>query len=382
MPLIFVFANESVIVMAKIARLILASGENCADMRYAAGFSTPDEFFYYETQSVRGVIVSPLEFSRAVREAHPDAEVRAESEFGQNRIEIVKALGAMLRVGGFLVPQDFPLLWADRIREAGFSVKPQPGTFFPEREFKSEEEIGKITASQRAGEAGFMRAVMVLSEAGIGKDNMLFWRGEVLTSEILRAEIDLTMVRCGMLPTGTICAGGAQGAQPHNTGSGALYANSPIVMDIFPRSASTGYWGDLTRTVVKGRASALVKKAYETVLAARELGKSMVKAGAVPSEIHRAVAHSMEKAGFRTGKTGDSDFGFFHGLGHGVGLDIHEAPRLSPRNDVPLRGGEAVTVEPGLYYPEWGGIRLEDLVVVTAGGARCLTDAPDFLEIP
>ena len=222
----------------------------------------------------------------------------------------------------------------------------------------------------------------VLRETDIDSAGRLIWNGEVLTSEILRGEIDLEMVKLGMLPTGTICAGGEQGSQPHNVGSGPLFANRPIVMDIFPRSAETGYWGDLTRTVVRGRAPEIVRKAYDAVLAARELGKSLIAVGADPAEIHRAAAASMEKAGFRTGQNEKSAFGFFHGLGHGVGLDIHESPRLSPRNANPLRGGEVITVEPGLYYPEWGGIRLEDLVYLSPGnGPQCLTELEDFLEL-
>ena len=210
---------------------------------------------------------------------------------------------------------------------------------------------------------------------------MLYWNGNPLTSELLRAEIDVAMLRLGMLPTGTICAGGIQGSQPHNTGSGHLPADMPIVMDIFPRSAETGYWGDLTRTVVKGKASDLVKRAYDTVLLARESCKSAICAGANPAELHQLAVSIMEKAYFHTGHGEKGDFGFFHGLGHGVGLDIHESPRLSPRNPDVLKGGEVVTVEPGLYYPEWGGIRLEDLVYVTGDGCRCLTEIEDFLEI-
>ena len=239
-----------------------------------------------------------------------------------------------------------------------------------------------LPASGLRGRGVKSKDLAVLRETDIDSAGRLIWNGEVLTSEILRGEIDLEMVKLGMLPTGTICAGGEQGSQPHNVGSGPLFANRPIVMDIFPRSAETGYWGDLTRTVVRGRAPEIVRKAYDAVLAARELGKSLIAVGADPAEIHRAAAASMEKAGFRTGQNEKSAFGFFHGLGHGVGLDIHESPRLSPRNANPLRGGEVVTVEPGLYYPEWGGIRLEDLVYLSPGnGPQCLTELEDFLEL-
>lgn len=368
--------------MHKIARLIVASGEQSGDLRYAAGFSAPDEFIYFDDGSRRGVLMSALEFGRASRSAREGVEVHAESDFGRTRLEMLTALAAELRTEGFLVPADFPLHLADRLRESNLKVVAESGPFFPQREWKSPEEAEKIVLSQRAGEAGCRRAFSVLRETDADREGRLVWNGEVLTSERLRGEIDVELVRRGMLPTGTICAGGAQGSQPHNLGSGPLYAGQPIVLDIFPRSAETGYWGDLTRTVVRGRATDLVRRAYDAVLAARELGKSLVAIGAAPSEIHRAAAESMEKAGFRTGDGDRGPFGFFHGLGHGVGLDIHEAPRLSPRNPVPLRGGEVVTVEPGLYYPEWGGIRLEDLVRLSPeGSAYCLTELEDFLEL-
>lgn len=368
--------------MLKFARMILASGENCPDMRYAAGFSTPDEFFYYESGDVRGVICSALEFNRARSQARPGVAVRAESEFGgPDRVTVVRNLAAELQVDCFLVPQDFPFGTAEKLRQAGITVEPFDGVFFPEREFKSDEEIRQVTISQRAGEAGCRRAFEILRETEISRDRMLYWDSQPLTSELLRSEIDIAMVKLGMLPTGTICAGGIQGSQPHNTGSGHLPADMPIVMDIFPRSATSGYWGDLTRTVVRGKASDIVKKAYDAVLAARETCKAAVCTGANPAQLHQLAVSTMEKAGFYTGRGDKGDFGFFHGLGHGVGLDIHEAPRLSPRNPEPLKGGEIVTVEPGLYYPEWGGIRLEDLVVVKENGCCCLTELEDFLEI-
>ena len=284
--------------MHKIVRLIVASGEQCADLRYAAGFSTPDEFIYFDDGTRRGVVMSALEYGRAIHSAPRDVEVHAETEFGRNRLEILSGIASMLRSGVFLVPADFPLALADRLRENGFKVVPETGAFFPSREWKRPEEVEEIVRSQRAGEAGCRRAFAVLRETDVDRSGRLVWNGEILTSEILRGEIDVEMVRLGMLPTGTICAGGEQGAQPHNIGSGPLFADRPIVMDIFPRSARSGYWGDLTRTVVRGRASDLVKRAYDAVLAARELGKSLIAIGADPAEIHRAAAESMEKAGF------------------------------------------------------------------------------------
>jgi Xaa-Pro aminopeptidase len=274
------------------------------------------------------------------------------------------------------------LLWADQLRGKGLIIQANAESFFPEREFKELHEVEKITRSLRAAEAGCRRAIEVLRQSEIGKDRVLFWQGEPLTSEMLRYEIDSTMMKHGMLATGTICAGGFQGSQPHNAGSGVLYANSPIVMDIFPRSAENGYWGDLTRTVVRGTPPDLVKKAYDAVLEARECAKKLIVPGANSKEIHLAAVKILEKHGFYTGRGEKGDYGFFHGLGHGVGLDIHEMPSLSPRSAEELRPGVVVTVEPGLYYPEWGGIRLEDMVWLSPSGeSRCLTEIEDFLIV-
>ena len=366
-----------------LGRLIIDSGERSADLRYASGFSTPDDFIWFEAGGVRGVVMSSLEYNRAKSFASPGVAVFSDDEFGgPNRLDVIKNIAKQWYLDGFIVPENFPLLLADKIRGCGLTVQAEEKNFFPEREFKTESEVEKITRSLRAAEAGCRRAFEVLREAEISSDKTLVWNGVPLTSELLRFEIDSTMMKHGMLATGTICAGGFQGSQPHNTGSGVLYADMPIVMDIFPRSAENGYWGDLTRTVVKGKPSSVVKKAYDAVLEARETAKKLIAPGANPKEIHNAAVRVLEKYGFYTGKNESGDYGFFHGLGHGVGLDIHEAPRLSYRATEVLAKGVVVTVEPGLYYPEWGGIRLEDIVYLdNSGKARCLTEIEDFLIV-
>lgn len=368
--------------MKKIIRLIIGSGESCADIRYASGISTPDSFIFYVYDEIRCAIMSPLEIDRARANAKPGVTVAAESEYnGPRRVEILSAIAERCHCRDFLVPGDFPLALAEKMRHAGLTVAVAEDSFFPEREFKASAEVQFITAAQRAAEAGLARAVDILKKSSIDGE-YLAYNGKVLTSEFLRAEIDCEILRNGMLPTGTICAGGSQCAQPHNAGSGPLKAHAPVVMDIFPRSPESGYWGDLTRTVVRGRASAVVRRAYEAVLEAREYCKSLIRPGAFGAEIHCAAEGILEGHGFFTGSNDAGQFGFFHGLGHGVGMEIHENPRLSPRARTALRGGEVVTVEPGLYYPEWGGIRLEDLVWLSGSGeAVCLTAAPDFLEI-
>ena len=368
--------------MKNFIRLLIGSGENCSDIRYATGISTPDDFIFFEFDNEKCAILSALEIDRARNNAKSNVTILPESDFGgSNRIDIICAIAERCHCRNFIVPAGFPFGVAEKMRKNGLFVSAEYDDFYPAREFKSPVEVQAVTAAQRAAEAGLARAVEVLKAATISGDNIIY-DGRILTSEMLRAEIDSEILHCNMLPTGTICAGGTQGAQPHNAGSGPLKANSPIVMDIFPRSPQTGYWGDLTRTVVKGKASDIVRKAYDAVLEAREYAKSLIKTGAYGASIHCAVEGILEKHHFFTGVGECGQFGFFHGLGHGVGLDIHEAPRLSPRSKTALKGGEIVTVEPGLYYPEWGGIRLEDLIYLPPQGkAVCLTEAPDFLEI-
>ena len=371
--------------MENLGKLIVGSGEGSADMRYASGISTPDAFIWCSNGVESLAALSSLEFDRAVHEAKLGVRLIHENELGGGgRVADIAKLAEMLGVRGFMVPAEFPVGVADSLRKAGLTIRASDeGRFFPEREFKSAAEVELITASLRAAERGVERAAVVLADSSVADDGAIVYEGEALTSERLRAEIDAELLRCGTLPTGTICAGGVQGACPHCVGSGVLHAGTPIVMDVFPRSFATGYWGDLTRTMVKGRASDVVRRAYRAVLEAREHAKSLIRPGAIPEEVHRAAAGVLEKHCFHTGRGDAGEFGFFHGLGHGVGLEIHEAPRLSLRNRTPLGGGEVITVEPGLYYPEWGGIRLEDMVFAEPGGTcRCLTGIGDFLEIP
>ena len=355
--------------MNKKAILFKGNGTDVSDMRYASGFAAPDDFLFIVCGDRRICCVSPLEYDRARTGVLPGVEVRRNTG---SAVEAVKGLCAELGLSALTVPENFPLGLAEKLRAAGLEISPAGERLFPEREFKSPEEVRNITLSLRAAEAGCRRAVEILRESGIAKDRTLVWQGKPLTSEILRAEVDCAMLKLGMIPTETICAGGLQAAQPHNQGSGAIPADFPVVLDIFPKSAATGYWGDLTRTVVRGKPSDFMRRAYDAVLEAREFAKSCIRPGAIPSEIHKCAAAIFEKHGFPTGHDERGDYGFFHGLGHGVGLDIHEFPRLSPRSNTPLKPGVVVTDEPGLYYPDKGGIRLEDMVWLSPEG-KCVT---------
>lgn len=364
------------------ARLLIGSGENSPEIRYLTGISTPDDFICLEYSGSVTALMSKLEISRAKEYAKPGVSVLLETDYGSTRLEIISRISEVLKVNAFEVPPDFPLGIADKLRTAGLEITVSEAAFCPGRICKTPDEVRFITASQRAGEAGFARAVEVLKESAVGNDGGLLWQNTPLTSETLRAEIDCTILKHGALPTGTICAGAIQSAQPHNAGSGRLFAGTPIVMDIFPRNPETGYWGDLTRTVVKGKAPETVKKAYAAVKAARDTVKKNITVGADCAKLHLLAEKVLDRHRFYTGISDGEPFGFFHGLGHGVGLEIHEVPRLSPRSCEKLKGGEVFTVEPGVYYREWGGIRLEDLIYLAPDGTvNNLTSAPDFLEI-
>jgi Xaa-Pro aminopeptidase len=206
----------------------------------------------------------------------------------------------------------------------------------------------------------------------------LRWKGKPLTSEIVRAEADAAVLRAGGIPGGTIIAGGRQACDPHDRGSGPLRAHELIIIDIFPRDARSGYFGDLTRTVVKGRASEEQRRMWQTVVAAQRLAMRAIKPGVRGAGVHRAVQEFFVARGYPTAQKRGRWTGFFHGTGHGLGLDLHEEPRIAA---TVFRLGQVFTVEPGLYYPGIGGARHEDVVVVTKTGGRQLSRVPLPLEL-
>jgi len=230
----------------------------------------------------------------------------------------------------------------------------------------------------RITEAGLGRAMEVLKSSKPASQKRLRWNGKTLTSEILRAEIDSAILRAGGNPTGTIVAGGDQACDPHERGHGPLHADSLIILDVFPRDAKTGYFGDMTRTVLRGRASEAQRKLWETVKAGQALALRRIKAGVDGMAIHKAIQQFFISCGFPTEVRNGRRVGFFHGTGHGLGLEIHEHPRLQK---VVLKDRQVLTVEPGLYYPGVGGARQEDVVMVTKTGSKILSRFPKQLEI-
>jgi Xaa-Pro aminopeptidase len=370
--------------------LMVADSEHDADMLYAVGMFVPDAFIWLRIRGRNYMVMSDLEIDRARKQAphcsilslsHYQRKLRAEGIKQPGFAEVIPVLLRERGIRRVVVPRRFPYGLAADLQRRGVRVVPRPGNFFPEREYKSAVEVKKISAALLMAEIGLAEAIEVLHRTKIGKDRRLMYHDVPLTSEKLRAVIDTAILQAGGLASHTIVAGGRQGCDPHEEGYGPLRAHETIVMDIFPRSQKTGYFGDITRTVVRGRASDAIRNLYGTVFQGQKLAFRNMRAGVPTRQVHQAVQEFFDQKGYRTGRRQGRMQGFFHGNGHGLGLEIHESPRVGPHSDGVLQAGQVVTVEPGLYYPDIGGVRLEDVALITQTHPRNLTQFEKVLEI-
>jgi len=370
--------------------LMVADSERDANMLYAVGTFVPDPFIYLHTSGRPLIVMSDLEIDRA-RDQAPHCRVASLSQYQQKlrvqgimRPSLAHIVRQILREKGIrrvTVPDNFPFGLATDLEKLGVPVTARPGNFFPEREIKSAAEVRKISAALVMAEVGMAEAMQVLRASKISRDRRLLYHNLPLTSEKLRSVIDCAILQACGLAANTIVAGGRQACDPHERGYGPLRAHEPIIIDIFPRSQKTGYFGDITRTVVRGRASEAARKLYDTVLRGQNIAFRKVRANTPTGDAHRAVQEFFEQQGYKTRRRNGRMEGFFHGTGHGLGLEIHESPRVGANSTGKLQPGHVVTVEPGLYYPEIGGVRLEDVALVTNNGTRNLTRFEKVLEI-
>jgi len=371
----------------KPTRLIVAASDTDPDMLYATRFWAPDPFIFLERDGKRTLVLSDLEIDRARKQARADEfvmfselekEVQGKSKKAPPYEKVVAHFLKKRGVRSAIVPANFPLRYAEELAAQKIHLRAANGLFWPERETKSRREVQLMERALRITEVGLRRALEVLKASRPSRGKRLHWGGRPLTSEMLRAEIDSAVLRAGGIPAGTIVAGGDQACDPHERGHGPLYADSLIILDVFPRDAKTGYFGDMTRTVVRGRASEAQRKLWETVKAGQALALKTIKAGTDGMTIHRAIQDLFARCGFPTEVRNGRRVGFFHGTGHGLGLEIHEQPRLQK---IVLKEGQVLTVEPGLYYPGLGGARLEDVVLVTKTGCKILSRFPKQMEV-
>jgi Xaa-Pro aminopeptidase len=372
----------------KATALLYAASETDADILYPTGFFAPDPFLFVEIRGRRVLVASDLEIDRARKQASVDRVIpwsrfarRLEGEGSRpTAAAVIARVLRELRVKSAVVPRSFSLGLAMELDEQGVRLELGGEPFWPEREIKRPAEVRAIQAALRAAEAGLEAGIAALRACRIGKGGFLRKDGRRFTAEDLRAAVNTRIMAEGCVPSHTICAPGDQAVDPHEEGHGPIRAHSPVVMDIFPRSERTGYFGDLTRTVVRGRASERLKEVYALVHEGVRLGHSRIREGAEGKSIHTEIQALFTARGFRTGLLGGRMQGFFHGTGHGLGLQIHEPPSVSTREST-LRKGHVVTVEPGLYYLGLGGVRIEDVALVTRTGSRNLTRVPKVLEI-
>ena len=378
--------------------LVIGAPQHDAAAYHLSGFLAPDPVICLRAAGKKYLAVSSLEYGRAEKQANVDELL------SYDELEIIKLakelksgakayaaaiVGLLERLGAagspVAVPPNFAIAYADELRARGLTLTPEAKLFGDLRRSKTETEIGYIESTQRAVEASCAHAVEVLKESETAADGTLTWRDEPLTSEILRAEIDTELLRRNCAADGTITAGGPQAADPHERGHGPLRAGESIIVDIFPMDLSTRYYADMTRTFVKGDPNEGLQEMYDAVLESQKAGLAMVKAGVNGKDVHSKVAEVLHEAGYKTNVHDQEEGkplteGFFHGTGHGVGLEIHEAPRVALADDE-LIPGDVISIEPGVYDPKVGGVRIEDLVVVTEDGCRNLTEFPKEFRV-
>jgi len=362
--------------------LLYADSATNPDQRYFSRISVPDPFIAFGAGRRKIGVVGALEFGRVTRNSDFDEvlpleawQQRARDRWPGRRIgpaEVILLLAARYRIRGFTIPDDFPAGIAFALVREGLKLVPAGGLLFPGREIKTRPEIAELRNGNRCSASGIAAAEGLLRRSRI-RAGWLYHAGRRLTSEDLKFAIETACLRAGGVSLETIAAGGDQGCDPHESGHGPLRANSLIVVDVFPRLTSSGYYGDMTRTFLRGRASDAQRRLVATVRDAQKLALKAVRPGVNGRDIHRQVVAWFDAQGYPTRATPRGSVGFFHGTGHGVGLAIHELPRISGVVDYTLKPGAVVTVEPGLYYPGLGACRIEDVVEVTEGRPRLLS---------
>lgn len=364
---------------------MLNSSFEAADVQYATGFTAVDPFIFLQLPRKKCLVVSRLELGRARRQAR-DAEVFTPEDLPlseNNRRRLAYwALGLLKlnNVRHVVVGHGFPLGITTRLRRAGIRVELSSDRVYPEREVKSAQELACLRQAQRAAAQAMHAAIQCIRAADVSPRGELLRAGRKLTADDIREVIDHVLLAHDCIAHETNVACGQQSADPHERGFGVIRAGEPIVMDIFPRHRRHGYWGDITRTIVKGRAPARLARMYRVVRAAQQQALKQLKAGVSAARIHMDIERLFERSGFKTGIVNGEAEGFIHSTGHGVGLEIHESPTISPAGPK-LKCGQVVTIEPGLYYKEIGGVRIEDTVVVTKTGFRYLATCEKPFEV-
>ena len=381
------------------ALLLYADSYRDANMYYLTKFLAPDPFIFLKRADTDPlIVVNQMEYPRAKKQSIVKA-VKSYTDY--NYLKALKTaknpqLGAMKFIAKVIkkelgtgtkicVPPNFPVIAADVLRAEGLTINPMFGIVEKARETKDSHEIGEIKTIQAVNEKITSQAIEMIADSDVGSNGTLQVKGEPLTVGKLKSFFGTKLLENGCLPEeDIIVACGTKSSDPHYAGEpeDKLKADQPIILDIYPRSLQKRYWTDMTRTVVKGKAPDKLKKMFDAVFEAKNASLDAIQAGALGSQVYEVCCDVLEKAGYETTRGGKNvTTGMTHSLGHGVGLQIHESPRMNELSTFPLKEHNVVTVEPGLYDPQIGGVRLEDLIAVTKSGYSNLTNMETQLEI-
>jgi len=383
------------------ALLLYSDSYRDANIYYLTKFLAPDPFIFLKRVDADPVIVvNQMEYPRAQKQSIIKT-VKSHLDYYNYYLEILKnakdpQLGA-LKFGAKIVekelgtgtkicvPHNFPVKAADVLREEGLTIKPMFGVVEKARETKDVHEVEEIKAVQAVIEEVTTEAIELIANSDVSSNGTLHFNGEPLTVSRIKSFFGSKLLENGCLPEeDIIVACGTKASDPHYVGEleDKLKADQPIILDSYPRSIQKRYWTDMTRTIVKGRASDKLKKMFDAVSEAKNASLDAIQSGALGNHVYNVCCDVLEKAGYETTRGGKKiTKGMTHGLGHGVGLQIHESPRMSEFSTAPLKAHSIVTVEPGLYDPKIGGVRLEDIIEVTKTGYRNLTRMETQLEI-
>jgi Xaa-Pro aminopeptidase len=376
--------------VAEPALLFYGDTERSAALRHELPLAIGDPFLLGVIDGLVHVMASTLERDR-IAEAAPDAvlhDVRdlgfyelMDSEMSRDEmwLELTSRAAAAMGVREAIADPGMPVMVADRLRADGIDLRPDPAAIEARRRIKTEDELAGIRRAQRAAEAGMAAAAEMLRRSEPDGDRLRL-DGEPLTAEAIRAALrEACAARGAPAPPDVIVSSGWDGFG-HDAGSGPRPANLPITVDLWPRDEESGCWADMTRTFVVGEVPDRVRELERVVSEALAAVRDAVRPGITGRELHGIACDVIEAAGHPTQRTGpaedDPNRGFQFGLGHGVGLEVHEAPGLGRLGREPLVAGDVIAMEPGIWEQGLGEVRLEDLLLVTEDGAETLTDYP------
>jgi Xaa-Pro aminopeptidase len=369
--------------------VLIPSGDGDADFIYATGFAVETSLYIRFSEGDDVLVTSPLEIERARAQSKASRTLLLE-EAGYEEsgpfVSYARLAARILRERALESARVSPRLQAgylEALREAGLDIEVDRALFQTERRRKSAEEARFIEASQRAAEAAVVEVVSQLAQADI-RDGTLWLDEKPLTSERLYARASLLLGEKGFTCPDMIIAGSPESAMPHFRGEGPIRAGAPVIIDIFPSSRTTHYHGDLTRTIVVGEVPDEIRRMHAAVLQALDAGIESIKAGACGRDVHHGVCQVLVDRGYGTTTKGfegaEGVPKMNHSTGHGVGLDVHEEPALRGPDENKLMEGDVVTIEPGLYLPGLGGVRIEDTGMVTTDGFKNFTTLTRSLD--